>query len=156
MRKFIYLLILPLILVACVNGISGKVIAVADGDTFALLTADHVQHKIRLYGIDCPEKKQAYGQKAKEFTSALIFGKDVTVDILDIDRYDRIVGIVYVDSTVLNEELLSAGYAWHYKQYDNSIRYASLESDARQHKRGLWEDSKAVAPWDFRKTKNTR
>lgn len=153
MRKLILYLTLLLTLTSCIDGLSGRVVAVSDGDTFTLLTPDNKQHKIRLHGVDCPEKNQAFGQKAKDFTSDLIFGKDVTVEATDTDRYGRTVGIVYVDSKVLNEELLSAGYAWHYKQYDNSEWYALLETKAKMQGLGLWADTKPVPPWDFRKNK---
>ncbi|MDR0659204.1 MAG: thermonuclease family protein [Prevotellaceae bacterium] len=156
MRKYLLLYLLFLLLLAsCINGLSGGVVAVSNGDTFTLLTDGNKQHKVRLHGVDCPEKNQAYGQKVKDFTSDLIFGKDVVVEITDTDKYGRIVGITYVDGKVLNEELLSAGYAWHYKQYSDSEWYALLEAKARVERQGLWADTRPIPPWDFRKSKAT-
>lgn len=153
MKRFLFYITLLFALTSCIEGLKGRVVAVSDGDTFTLLTLSNEQHKVRLHGVDCPEKVQPYGQKAKEFTSSLIFGKEVVVEATDTDRYGRVVGIVYVDTIVLNEELLSAGYAWHYKQYDSSQRYALLEAEARAQRKGLWAEAYPVAPGDFRKGK---
>ena len=97
--------------------ISGKVVSIADGDTVTVLDSNKTQHKIRLYGVDCPESHQDYGNRAKKFTSDMVFAKQVSVKIMDTDRYDRSVGLVNVGSISLNEELLKSGYAWHYSQY---------------------------------------
>lgn len=97
----------------------GRVVSIADGDTFTLLTEDKKQVKVRLYGIDCPEKGQNFSEKAKQYSSSCIFGKEITVIEKDIDRYGRIVGIAMVNDTIsLNELLLANGFAWHYTQYD--------------------------------------
>ncbi|MDL2315166.1 thermonuclease family protein [Bacteroidales bacterium OttesenSCG-928-C19] len=134
------------------NTITGKVVSVADGDTFTLLTDEKKQIKIRLNGVDCPEKRQDFGERAKRHTSDFIFGKNVIVEIKDIDHYGRVVGIVTLSSGEnLNESLLENGLAWHYKQYDNSKKYADLETQARKNKRGLWSSKNAVEPWNFRK-----
>jgi micrococcal nuclease len=92
----------------------GKVVSVTDGDTIKVLK-DGIQVKIRLAAIDCPEKKQPYGQKAKQFTADMVAGKIVKIWDTDVDRYGRIVGFVFVGDKNLNKELLSAGLAWHYK-----------------------------------------
>ncbi|MGC4057843.1 MAG: thermonuclease family protein [Chitinophagaceae bacterium] len=141
------LLCFPLVLLA---QLCGKVIGVSDGDTFTLLTEDNRQVKIRLHGIDCPEKNQDFGQKAKQFTSDAVFGQFVCVEEKDIDRYGRTIGIVKYDGKILNEELLAAGLAWHYTKYDKSQRLAELERRARSEKAGLWIQPEAIAPWDFR------
>lgn len=131
--------------------ISGKVISIADGDTFTLLTDDKEQIKIRLHGIDCPEKSQDYGQVAKQYLSDLIFGKQVEVEKTDIDRYGRTIGKVKAGLVAVNEAMLTAGLAWHYKKYDNNPEWAKLEDDARAGKIGLWSKSDAQPPWDYRK-----
>ena len=134
--------------------LSGKVVAIADGDTFTLLTADRKMVKIRMHGIDCPEKKQPYGKVAKDFTSAAIFGKPVTVDITGTDRYRRSIGIVhYSNNKVLNEELLKAGLAWHYIKYDKSAAWQQMERKAKAGLLGLWNADDAIAPWQWRKIK---
>jgi endonuclease YncB( thermonuclease family) len=132
--------------------ITGKVVGIADGDTFAILTEGNKQVKIRFYGIDCPESGQDFGNKAKQFTSSLAFSKTVSIQTKDIDRYGRTIGIVTLpDSTILNEELLKAGLAWHYKYYDKSEKYAALENAAKAKKVGIWSMINQIAPWEFRR-----
>ena len=95
---------------------SGKVVGVADGDTITVLR-DREQVRIRLYGIDTPERGQAFGKKAKQFTSDMVYGKVVEVKVMATDRYGRTVAMIYADKTLLNEELVKAGLAWVYWQY---------------------------------------
>jgi len=110
--------------------------------------------KVRLYGIDCPELSQNYGQKAKQFTESLVLSKKVTVEKKDTDIYGRVVGLVYLsDGTLLNEELVRNGYAWVYDTYcTDSICFTwkTLEQQARQQKLGLWQDPNPIPPWDYR------
>lgn len=135
--------------------LKGKVINVHDGDTFTLLTKESQQVKVRLHGIDCPEIGQDYGNIAKQYTRNLIIGKNVLVDITDTDRYGRVVAIVYVDDTVcVNEQLLEKGLAWHYKKYDKNVNWDILESDAKEHKTGLWAQRFYLAPWVYRRKKD--
>ena len=132
-----------------------KVVGVKDGDTIELLQNGKTM-TVRLFGVDTPEKTQAYGQRARQFTSDLAFGKNVRLIVNNTDRYGRTVGtIILPDGRSLNEELVRNGYAWHYKAYSNDLKLANLESDARRYKRGLWQDANPVAPWDFRKNKRT-
>jgi micrococcal nuclease len=139
---------------AQVATITGRVVAVADGDTFTLLVNGNRQQKIRLHGVDCPEKKQDFGQVAKDFTSKQVFGKTVTVRPTDTDRYGRTIAIVLLaDQISLNELLLKKGLAWHYTQYDKNPQWKSLEQIARKKKVGLWQQPNAVAPWSFRHDK---
>lgn len=129
-----------------------KVVGVKDGDTIEVLI-DGKQETVRLFAIDCPEKAQAYGQAAKKFTSALCYGKYVSVEPQpDRDQYNRILGTVYIDDTiVLNESLLKAGMAWHYKRYSNNETYSYLENTARAEHKGLWQDNAPIEPWNYRK-----
>ena len=91
-------------------------VGVADGDTITVLH-DGRGEKVRLYGVDCPEKNQDFGQRAKEFASQNVFGKVVEVEPIDTDRYGRTVGLVYLDNKYsLNEALINSGYAWVYKK----------------------------------------
>ena len=150
--KFLLLLLL-FIPIALPGQITGTVISISDGDTFTLLTADRKQYKIRLHGIDCPEKNQPFGQEAKTFTGEMIFGKTIVLDSLDIDRYGRIVGIVYCDGKIINEELLHKGLALHYLKYDTRQTWTKLENIARLQKIGLWRESYPEAPWLWRKNK---
>nr|WP_315419679.1 thermonuclease family protein [uncultured Pedobacter sp.] len=139
---------------AQVAAITGKVVSVADGDTFTLLVNGNQQVKIRLHGIDCPEKKQDFGQVAKEFTSKKVFEKTITVKPTDIDRYGRTIAIVLLPNSIsLNELLLKNGLAWHYLQYDKNPNWSKLEQSARNSKIGLWQLDQPVAPWSFRHLK---
>lgn len=128
-----------------------KVIAVKDGDTIELLRNGETI-KVRLYGVDSPEKEQDFGQRARQYTSDLAFGKFVRLIEHNKDRYGRTVGtIILPDGRNLNEELVKNGFAWHYKDYSKDKNLANLESDARRFKRGLWAAPNPIAPWDYRK-----
>ena len=150
----------------------GHVVGVTDGDTITVLDADKKQQKIRLAGIDAPERKQPFGAKSKQNLSNLVFGKDVAVDWKKRDRNKRIVGKVRLDETGADcafrscsksfdvaLKLIRNGMAWHYKQHqveqtpENRARYAAAEGKARETKAGLWADPAPVPPWEFRKAK---
>ncbi|GGG90192.1 hypothetical protein GCM10007415_25760 [Parapedobacter pyrenivorans] len=112
------------------------------------------QQRIRLHGIDCPEKGQPYSRVATQFTKDMLALGKVKVQQLDTDRYGRVIGIVLINGTInLNERLLEAGLAWHYKTYDPSPEWARMETIAKTSKRGLWVEKDAVAPWEWRKRK---
>ena len=135
---------------------AGHVISVADGDTITVLTADKQQVKIRLYGIACPEGGQAFGNRAKQATSDAVFGKTVTIQPMDIDRYGRTAAVVYMpDGKSLNEHLVREGMAWVYtkycKQEDICGQLRKLENTVKMGKRGLWTDKAPVPPWEWRK-----
>lgn len=151
MKKLLFLSPLFLLLVAAAPYmLTGKIVGVSDGDTVTLLTPEKQQIKIRLLGIDCPEKSQAFGQKAKQFASNMVFQKKVSVRIYDTDRYGRKVGEVLINGKSLNKELVRAGFAWQYKQYSKDPDLAKLEIEARNAKRGLWSDPAPIPPWEFR------
>ena len=136
---------------------AGKVVAVADGDTVSVLRDGTNTVKIRLSGIDCPEKKQAFGQKAKQFTSTLAGEKQVQVIEKGQDRYGRTLGeVILEDGRSLNQELVRVGLAWWYKQYaPKDTEMEALEAEARAGKLGLWIDTDTAAPpvppWAYRK-----
>lgn len=152
------ILLLTILMAGCSQpafktGQTGKCVGVKDGDTIVVVL-DGIQTTIRLAEVDCPEKRQAFGQKAKQFTSDLCFGKTVAVVPRNKDRYGRTVGLVYIDeNTILNKELVRAGFAWQYRQYSNDDEYAALESEARAAHKGLWADNDPIAPWEFRKSR---
>ena len=141
---------------AAAETIVGKVVGVADGDTVTVLDAAKVQHKIRLTGIDAPEKAQPFGQRSKENLSNWVFGKDVEIETGKIDRYGRSLGRVRVGGVDANLEQVRAGFAWHYKKYEleqsaeDGEAYARAETAARAARVGLWRDASQVAPWDWR------
>ena len=130
----------------------GKVVGVMDGDTIEVMHEGKGE-RIRLYGVDSPEKRQDFGAKAKQFTSDQVFGKDVAVEAVATDRYGRTVGIVSVGGEVLNQKLIEAGFAWVYAQYcdrPECREWTRIESQARASKVGLWSMPNPVAPWEFR------
>jgi endonuclease YncB( thermonuclease family) len=130
---------------------TGNVVKVVDGDTFDLKSGNN-KMRIRIFGIDSPERGQAFNIKAKEFTAGLIAGKDVRVVIHNKDRYGRFVGEVYLsDGTYVNAEIVKAGYAWHFKRYSDDEELAQGEHEARAGKRGLWLDENPIPPWEFRR-----
>jgi len=132
---------------------SAKVVGIADGDTITVLR-DKEQVRIRLYGIDCPERYQAFSNKAKQFTSKMVFGKVVEVEPVDTDTYGRTVALVTVFKRLVNEELVSAGFAWVYTHYCTQPiceRWKVLENEAREDKRGLWTDPNPIPPWECRR-----
>lgn len=132
---------------------TGRAVNVSDGDTFTLLLSDNTTIRVRLYGIDCPEKGQDFGNVAKEFAKKCLTEKVITVEQKDVDRYGRVVGIVYYgdNKQPLNEDLLIAGLAWHYAYYDHNPKWAAYAETAKQEGKGLWQQSNAIAPWEFRK-----
>jgi endonuclease YncB( thermonuclease family) len=133
------------------NAFTGKCIGVSDGDTITVLH-NNTPVKVRLYGVDAPESKQAFGTRAKQFTAQLAFGKPVTVYGKGTDRYGRVLGWVCVGRTGVNSELVRNGYAWWYRQYSpRETRLQQMEAQAKQARRGLWSDAAAVAPWEFRR-----
>ena len=133
--------------------IRAKVVSVADGDTVTVLDAEKVQHKIRLSGIDAPEKGQAFGAKSKERLSEKIGEKEVVVKWKQKDRYGRVLGEIYLGDRHINLEMVQDGLAWHYKQYSKSKELAQAEDEARKAKKGLWadKDKEPVPPWEYRK-----
>ncbi len=132
-----------------------KVVKVADGDTITVLTENKRQIRIRLYGIDTPERRQPFGKRAKQFTSALVFGKEVFIEVIDTDRYRRSVALVQLsDGRLLNEELLKSGLAWVYERYCKKTfceEWKDIETQAKAEKRGLFRNENALEPWKARR-----
>lgn len=129
-----------------------KIIKVKDGDTFVVLM-DGKEQVVRLSHIDCPEKKQAFGSKAKPFASSLCFGKYIT--LIHENKFDRnkrlIAEIIIEDGRNINKEMVKQGLAWHYKKCSDNDEYAQLEITARTNSTGLWSEPEPVAPWNWRK-----
>lgn len=142
-------LILSLALLTSAD-IEGKVVAITDGDTLTVLVGTE-QVKVRLDGIDAPERRQAFGTQAREKLAELCFGKTVTVEAGKKDRYGRTVGRVIVAGQDASLAMIEAGLAWHYKEYSKDATLSRAEADARKARKGLWADLSPVAPWEFRK-----
>jgi micrococcal nuclease len=140
---------------------TGKVIGAVDGDTIIMTKGLLLNRnacgggppvvEIHVQGVACPVLSQPFGRKAKQFTSAMVVGKIVTVKVATTDRSGRTLAWIDVGGKNLNEELLRAGLAWHYKKYDKSEKLAKLEQEAKKAKRGLWASADPVAPWEWRK-----
>ena len=156
-HRFLVVLLVVLLLPALTLAaeIQGRVVGVHDGDTFTLLQDGNQQTRVRLAEIDAPESKQPYGNKAKQELSSLIFGKMVTVNIQDTDRYGRTVGRVTINTLDVNAEMIRRGAAWVYRKYAKDQTLFQLETQAKQEKRGLWKlpDSERVPPWEWRHAK---
>lgn len=157
--RLILLLGLLLSTMAAAETYIGRVVGVTDGDTVTVLDSTNTQHKVRLAGIDAPEKKQAFGQVSKQHLASLVFDKTVTIETTKRDRYQREIGKVVVVGCDANLKQLEAGLAWHYKQYAGEQSpadrqsYAAAEVVAQQARKGLWHDANPVPPWDFRHQK---
>lgn len=136
--------------------LAGRVVRVSDGDTVTVLTAENRQFKIRLSGIDAPEKKQPFGARSKETLSRQIFGQAVTVEWSKTDRYGRIVGKIEIDGVDANLEQVREGSAWVYTQYLRELPaadrklYLQAERQAQDERRGLWRDNDPEPPWQWR------
>lgn len=135
---------------------SGKVVSVLDGDTVIVLDSN-LQTKLRLAEIDCPEKNQPFGKKAKQFTSDRIFSKTIQYEATGIDKYGRTIAKIYYGTQrkYLNQELVEFGLAWHYKKYSNSVELSKLEINARNKKIGIWSQDNFVEPSKWRKKDKT-
>jgi endonuclease YncB( thermonuclease family) len=155
-------LILALLITHCLvqaDTLTGRVVRVTDGDTIVVLDSANNQHKIRLTGIDAPERKQAFGTKSKEHLSDSVAGKFVVVEYDKHDRYERILGKVLLNDRDMNLEQVRAGLAWHYKKYQKEQTpsdrelYSISETEARDAGRSLWHEPEPVPPWEYRKRK---
>ncbi|WP_392559669.1 thermonuclease family protein [Orbus mooreae] len=135
---------------------SGNVIKVIDGDTVDVLTTQHKTIRVRLFGIDAPERGQPYVNKSRQFLASLIAGKNVLIKAQSQDIYHRTLGVIFYQNKNINAKMVANGYAWAYrfknKATDESL--VVLESIAKKNSLGLWSDSNPIAPWDFRKNKN--
>jgi endonuclease YncB( thermonuclease family) len=143
------------------QGIAGRVVGVTDGDTVTILDDRNIQHKIRLEGIDAPERSQDFGSVSRQNLSNLVFGKRVQVIGDKSDRYGRTVAKILFDGHDMNLEQVRAGLAWHYKAYEREQSladrraYALAEERARASRLGLWKDLAPVPPWNFRRGGST-
>ncbi|OGQ95518.1 MAG: hypothetical protein A2521_07605 [Deltaproteobacteria bacterium RIFOXYD12_FULL_57_12] len=146
---FLLLFLLP----APAHAWPAMVVDVADGDTITVLHNNR-RIRIRLYGIDCPERDQAYGQNARQYMAGLAAGKTVEIDPLDTDDYGRTVALVSLGSLCLNEQMIKAGYAWvprhHCRQPPRCAAWRDLAHRARTNTIGLWHDANPVPPWAWR------
>lgn len=152
--------LLTVLLAACfsVNAaeITGTVLHVADGDTITVVNRDG-RFRVRLRGIDAPEKAQAYGQEARRQLASVLKGQDVRIVYSERDRYGRVVGTVFRDSEDVCLTMVERGAAWVYRNYlgkltkSQQTAYKAAEYEAKSAKRGLWQDASAQPPWEWRR-----
>ena len=151
--------------------LQGKVVKIADGDTVTIVDDSGKKHRIRLAGIDAPEKNQPYGDISTQGLNILVSGRIVTIEYEKRDRYKRIIGKVLVDPSGevfcmaldcvkkidAGLEQIKKGLAWHYKKYqgEQSVEdrgaYGEAEVEAKVNGLGLWKDDKPMAPWEWRR-----
>lgn len=165
MRTIVLLALVALPTIVASESFSGRVVGVSDGDTITILHVDgerKTPRKIRIMGIDAPESKQAYGNRAKQAMSDLVFGKDAHANCPTVDRYGRDVCKVIVNGVDVGLALIQQGLAWHFKKYQRSqpkadrAVYANAEDAAREKRVGLWCDPDPIPPWNWRKTSTAK
>lgn len=139
--------------------IFARVVGISDGDTITVLAEGNKRIKVRLQGIDAPERSQAFGMRSRQNLAKLIFGKNIQIKSHGLDKYQRTLGTIFIDDQDVNEQMVKDGFAWFYRRYakdltgEQASRYEEAETEARDSKRGLWSDSNPTPPWDYRKKK---
>ncbi|MGB6083870.1 thermonuclease family protein [Moheibacter sp.] len=136
---------------------TAQVVGIKDGDTIVVLLENKTQQTLRLAEVDCPESGQAFGKNAKQFTSNAVFGKEITFEETDQDRWGRTIAKIYYDDNLyLSAEIIKAGFGWWYHYYSDDETLGELQKEAEQQKLGLWQDSHAIPPWEFRRLKKSK
>ena len=140
----------------------GTIVGIADGDTLTLLDGGKATHRIRIDGIDAPERTQPYGQRARQSLADLAHGRSARAECLKSDRYGRAVCRVLVDGVDVGLEQVRRGLAWHYTKYAHEqspqarVDYAQAEQQARAARAGLWTFTAPTPPWDYRRGQAAR
>ena len=136
--------------------VSGKVVKVLDGDTYELLLDNKITVRVRMEGIDAPETGMPYYRKSTDYLKELTKGQIIKINLKNKDQYGRILSYSYLENgRELSREMIRAGYAWHYKQYNSDRELATLEKEARDAKRGLWQDKNPIPPWKVRQIRRS-
>ena len=149
MKKLLLLILLLCTPTFASDLIQGEVTKVIDGDTITVKTKKR-EIKVRLYGIDAPEKKQDYGKESTKLLSKLIGDQLIKVYVVNKDRYGRLIGKIFFKGEYINLTMVKEGAAWHYKQYSKDVELAIAEDWARQEHDGLWQKENPTAPWNYR------
>jgi micrococcal nuclease len=154
------LLFISLLMIGCYSKtdasskseLSGKVIKIVDGDTYDILFDNKTTQRIRMEGIDAPERGMPFYKVSKDYLGELCFGQTVLINKTNTDRYGRIVAKTYLpNGKELGLLMIEAGYAWHFKKYSSNEQLANAETEARNKRMGLWIDDKPIAPWEYRR-----
>lgn len=150
-RQLCAMVLLVVTFSACAD-FSGRIVRVLDGDTVDVLETGNRLTRVRLAGIDAPEKSQPFGQRSSQELSAMVAQRTVTVTAEDTDRYGRLLGTVWLGATDVNAAQIRKGLAWVYRYHGKPARadYAVLEAEARRHATGLWSVPGQTEPWRWR------
>jgi len=153
MKKLLFLLLIHVPVLIFSQILSIKIVAIKDGDTVVVIDSLNNQITLRLAEVDCPEKNQPFGTKAKQFTSDQVYLKTIKYVVTDTDRYGRSIAMIYYDSDnkYLSAEIIKAGMGWHYKRYSTSKELATFQEKAKQKKIGLWIENDPIEPSEFRR-----
>lgn len=143
----------------CAETINGRVVSIADGDTLTILDSSNRQHKVRIGGIDAPERTQDFGERSKSHLAAMAFSQQVTADCPKSDRYGRLVCKVTVSGNDVGLAQVRTGMAWWYREYskeqspEERTAYEQAEFQAKIHRDGLWDSKNPTPPWERRRAK---
>lgn len=141
---------------------TGEVVGISDGDSITVIDSQNSEYKVRLRGIDAPEKGQPFWKVSKTSLSEMLYGKTIQVEWTKTDRYKRLIGKIRINDTDANLEQLKRGYAWHYKAFareqppEEAEEYGATEKVAKSYRIGLWSDMNPVPPWEWRKYKRPK
>jgi micrococcal nuclease len=127
-----------------------QVVGVIDGDTVTVLSPEHIQTRCRLFGIDAPEKAQAFGQASKKALSDLVYRKTLDVKVVDTDRYGRSICRLTLAGVDISRQQVVLGMAWVYRRYNRELPYYEAEAAAKTAHLGLWSSTDPIPPWDYR------
>lgn len=163
-RLKLYRCLAATLLIAVTGGcgaeaLSGRIVAISDGDSLTFLDAANQQHKIRLSGIDAPERRQPFGERARANLAAQAFNRPATADCPKQDRYGRAVCVVSVDGQDVGQAQVASGLAWWYRQYAREQSpqareaYEAAETEARARRLGLWSAPDPIPPWEWRRAR---
>lgn len=138
---------------------TGRVVSISDGDTITVLDSDNHQHKVRIAGIDAPERHQPFGEKSRASMGALAFHQEARLDCRKQDRYRRDVCTVFIEAKDIGLEQVTRGMAWWYRAYAKEQTqqqrqdYEVAEFQAQSRRAGLWAEKNPVPPWEWRRAK---
>lgn len=152
MFRKLYLITLFIVTYQASADINGRIVRVLDGDTVEILGEGNQLTRVRLAGIDAPEKNQPFGQRSRQELSSMVAQRIVNVTGEDEDRYGRLLGTVWLGTKDVNAEQIRKGLAWAYRYHGKPVRvdYATLEDEARRQASGLWSVPGQTEPWRWR------
>ncbi len=150
-------LLLLFSIIANADELTGRVIDIASGDSISIVDLSGVEYKVRLSGIDAPEKQQPFGPESRKSLADLVYGKEVTVTWIKRDYHKRVVGKVMLNKVDINLEQVKRGMAWVFKHFvddpysQDQADYADAQEVAESRHLGLWSQKDPIPPWEFRR-----